>query len=243
MRSTTYYHAVDSDEQKKFADLAPKIEQLDEACQTLPAAINQDISRDGMMADRDEALDRQIKDKCDLETAVQEAMGKVDRKQYRAWANDIDTSKYNPVSDGKYVWAAFWGGNKGLGANVVTCFDLDGNRIWSRFCGQTQISEHGTHCSPALCGDYLLFKTGEILFGFQKTTGNIAWKKRIEGGLGATPLPVKIGDEMLAYVPQAGIVRPSDGTMLWPAPVKHRIPTPTHDRPHDLRHRQGSQHR
>jgi len=227
MRSTTYYHSIDADEQKKFTDLAPKVEQLDEACQTLPALINQAISPDGMKADRDESLNKQIKDKCDLETAIQEAMGKADRKLYRAWGNDIDTSKYNPVSDGKHVWAAFWGGNKGIGANVVACFDLEGNRIWSHFCGQTDISEHGTHCSPALCGNYLIFKTGEMLFGFEKATGNIAWKKSIGGGLGATPLPVRIGTETLAYVPQAGLFRPSDGTLLWKAAVTTDIPTPT----------------
>jgi outer membrane protein assembly factor BamB len=227
MRSTTYYHSIDAEEQKKFAGLAPKVEQLDQACQALPAMINETIGPDGMKADRDEALARKIKDKCDLETAIQEAMGKADRKQYRAWSNDADTSKYNPVSDGKYVWAAFWGGNKGLGANVVACFDLNGDRIWSKFCGQTGISEHGTHCSPALCGNYLIFKTGEMLFGFDKATGSVAWKKSIGGGLGASPLPVRIGNELLVYVSQAGLFRPSDGTLLWKAAVTTDIPTPT----------------
>ncbi len=148
MRSTTYYHAVDAAERKRFADLKPQVEQLDEACMALPALINETISRDGMAADRNEVLNRKIKDKCDLEWAIQQAMAKANRRKYNAWNNDVDWSKYTPTSDGKHVWAAFWGGNKGIGANVVACFDLDGKRLWSRFCGQTDISEHGTHSSP-----------------------------------------------------------------------------------------------
>jgi outer membrane protein assembly factor BamB len=227
MRSTTYYHAVDSAEQKRFADLESKVKQLDEACLALPALINENISPDGMKADRNEALNKKIKEKCDLESAIQQAMAKADRKKYEAWANDADWSKYNPTSDGKQVWAAFWGGNKGIGANVVVCFDLAGKRIWTQFCGQTNISEHGTHCSPALCGDTLVFKSGEELLGFEKATGKIAWRKKIGGGLGASTLPVHIGRDILAYVPQAGLFRPSDGLQVWKAPLKADTPTPT----------------
>jgi hypothetical protein len=124
------------------------------------------------------------------------------------------------------VWAAFWGGNKGIGANVVACFDLDGNRVWSRFCGQTDISEHGTHSSPALCGDYLIFKSGAALLGFEKASGKLAWRKEIEGGIGASPLPLRVGKEILAYVPQIGLIRPSDGALLCKAAVTTDIPTP-----------------
>jgi outer membrane protein assembly factor BamB len=227
MRSTTYFHAVDPVEQKPFADLAPKVKQLEDACSALPALINDSIGPDGMKADRNTALNQKIKEKCDLEMAIQQAMGKADRKKYDAWGNDADWSKFNPTSDGKYVWAAFWGGNKGIGANVVTCFDLNGKRIWSHFCGQTNISEHGTHCSPALCGDYLIFKTGEEVLGFEKTTGKVAWRKKIGGGLGASALAVHLGTDILAYVPQEGLLRPSDGAQLWKAAVKADIPTPT----------------
>jgi outer membrane protein assembly factor BamB len=227
MRSTTYYHAVDPAEQKKFADLEAKVKQLDDDCAALPALINENISPDGMKADRNEALNKKIKEKCDLEMAIHQAMGKADRKKYDAWGNDADWSKYTPTSDGKYVWAAFWGGNKGIGANVVTCFDLNGKRVWSQFCGQTNISEHGTHCSPALCGDYLVFKTGAELVGFEKVSGKVAWRNKIGGGLGASTLPLRIAAEILAYVPPAGLFRPSDGTQLWKAAIKPDIPTPT----------------
>ena len=227
MRSTTYYHAIAADEQKLFADLEPKVKQLDEACAALPALINETISPDGMKADRNDALNKKIKDKCELEKVIQEAMGKADKKKYNAWGNDADWSKYVPTSDGQRVWAAFWGGNKGIGANAVVCFDLDGKRIWSQFCGQTNISEHGTHSSPALCGDYLIFKTGAVLFGFEKASGKVAWQKEIKGGLGSSTLPLRIGKEILAYVPQAGLFRPSDGAQLWKTPFPTEILTPT----------------
>ena len=226
MRSTTYYHAVPAEEQKRFSDLEPKVKQLDTACSALPALINDTISPDGLKADRDATLHKKITEKCELEMAIQEEMGKADKKKYRAWSNDADWSKYTPVSDGQHVWAAFWGGNKGIGANVVVCFDLEGKRVWSHFCGQTDISEHGTHCSPALCGDYLIFKSGAMLFGFEKASGKVAWQKEIGIGLGASTLSVRIGKQLLAYVPQAGLFRPSDGAQLWPAPITTDLLTP-----------------
>lgn len=226
MRSTTYYHAVEADEQKKFPELEAKAKQLDDLCLQLPGLINASVTADGMKADRDEPLHKKIKEKVDLEMAIQQAMGKTDRKKYDAWANDEDWSKYNPTSDGKYVWAALWGGNKGIGANVVVCFDLNGKRIWKHFCGQTNISEHGTHCSPALCGDFLVFKTGEEVISYEKNTGKEVWRKKVGGGLGASTLPVRIGGEVLAFVPQAGLYRASDGTEIWKTPVKAETPTP-----------------
>jgi outer membrane protein assembly factor BamB len=227
MRSTTYYHAITAEERAQFADLEPKVQQLDAACEALPAAINADIDNSGAKADRDEALKNKIKAKRELEGGINQAMAKVDKKKYDAWGNDQDWSKYTPTSDGKYVYAVLAGGNKGIGANVVTCFDLDGKRIWSYFAGQTNISEHGTHSSPALCGNILVVKTGEQLIGLEKLTGKVAWQVKAGGGLGASVVPVHIGKDVLAYVPQAGIFQPADGAQVWKAPIKSGTPTPT----------------
>jgi len=73
----------------------------------------------------------------------------------------------------------------------------------------------------------LVFKTGDELFSFEKATGKTAWRKKVGGGLGASTLPVRMGREVLAYVPQAGLFRPSDGAQLGKAPLKADIPTPT----------------
>jgi hypothetical protein len=137
MRSTTYYHAINAGEQKRFPELAIKVKDLDAACENLPAMINETISPDGMKADANELLNKKIREKTELEYSIQQAMAKADKKKYEAWGNDADWSKYNPTSDGQFIWAAYWGGNKGLGANVVTCFDLKGNRIWAQFLGQS----------------------------------------------------------------------------------------------------------
>jgi outer membrane protein assembly factor BamB len=227
MRSTTYYHAIPDEEKQKFPDLEAKAKQLDAACEALPEVLNAAISPDGSKADHNPALQAKIKAKRDLENGIQQAMGKADRKKYETWGNDIDTSKYTPTSDGKYVYAAFSGGNKGLGANVVACFDLDGKRIWSYFTGQTGIGEHGTHSSPALCGEYLVFKSGEKLLGFEKATGKVAWQVPLNGtGLGASTVPLRIGNAFLAYVPQCGIYNPANGTEVWKAECTTGIPTP-----------------
>lgn len=226
IKSTTYYHAVDSEEKKKFAELESKAKQLDDLCDELPNIINAAISSDGSKADKNDALNKKIKDKCGLEGSILGAMTKADKKKYETWGNDQDTSKYTPTSDGKYVYAVFHGGNKGLGANVVACFDLNGKRIWSYFTGQTGIGEHGTHCSPALSGNCLVYKSGPQLFGFEKETGKVAWQVKVGGGLGASTVPIRIGNTALAYVPQRGIYRASDGTQIWKAECEAQIPTP-----------------
>jgi outer membrane protein assembly factor BamB len=226
MRSTTYFHAIDDEEKKKFPDVEAKAKQLDAACEALPQSINAAVSPDGSKADGNGALHGKIKAKRDLENGILQAMIKADRKKYETWGNDIDTSKYTPTSDGKYVYAVFSGGNKGLGANVVACFDLDGKRIWSYFTGQTGIGEHGTHSSPALCGDYLVFKSGPKLFGFEKATGKVAWQHPVGDGLGASTVPLRIGSAFLAYVPQNGIYNAADGAEVWKAECTTSIPTP-----------------
>ncbi len=55
----------------------------------------------------------------------------------------------------------------------------------------------------------------------------MAWRNEIEGGIGASVLPLRIGKEILAYVPQAGLFRPSDGAQLWKAAITTDILTPT----------------
>ena len=194
----------------------------------LPALINETISPDGMQADRNEALNRKIKDKCDLESAIQQAMGKADRRKYNAWNNDADWSKYTPTSDGKHVWAAFWGGNKGIGANVVACFDLDGKPRLEPLLRPDR-HQRAWHAQ--------LSRAVRRLPGLQERRGVCSasrrpaarWRggKRSSGGIGASPLPLRIGREILAYVPQAGLFRPSDGARLWKATITTDILTPT----------------
>jgi outer membrane protein assembly factor BamB len=225
-RSTTFYHAVSEAERAKFPDLAAKVQQLDQLQLALPADLNTAVSPDGARADGNAALQAKIKQKTDLERAIQSVMAKADRKQYDCWDNDRYTSTPTPTSDGKFVYAAFWGGNKGIGANVVACFDLDGRRVWSEFTGQSGIGEHGTHTSPALSGNHVIYLSGSTLFAYEKATGKLAWKKRADAFGGASPVPLKIGGADCVLVPQFGMFRSADGAELWKTDVASTIPTP-----------------
>ena len=54
------------------------------------------------------------------------------------------------------------GGSKGPGANVVACFDLDGNRTWT-YHEAFGAQEHGTHTSPFLQDGRLVFAAFDTL--------------------------------------------------------------------------------
>jgi outer membrane protein assembly factor BamB len=225
-RSTTFYHALPPEDRAKMPELAAKVEQLDQLMMALPADVNAALSPDGSRAEGNGALQGKIKQKVDLERSIHAAMAKADRKLYDCWDNDRYTSTPTPTSDGKHVYAAFWGGNKGIGANVVACFDLDGRRLWSFFTGQTGIGEHGTHSSPALSGKCVIYLSGSTLFALDKATGKLAWKKKEETFGGASPVPVKIGGADAVLVPQYGLFRTADGTELWKTDVATTKPTP-----------------
>lgn len=225
-RSTTFYHAVPKDEQAKMPDLAMKVDQLDQMMTALPGDLNAALSVDGSRAEGNAALQAKIKAKVDLERSIHAAMTKADRKQYDCWDNDRYTSTPTPTSDGKHVFAAFWGGNKGIGANLVVCFDLEGRRLWSFFTGQTGIGEHGTHTSPCLSGKNVIYLSGSTLFALDKETGKLVWKKREDTFGGASPVPLKIGGGDAVLVPQYGIFRSADGVELWKTDVATTMPTP-----------------
>ncbi|HEX7896915.1 MAG TPA: PQQ-binding-like beta-propeller repeat protein [Planctomycetota bacterium] len=225
-RSTTFYHAVAEEERAKVPDLAPKVQELDQMMLALPDDLNAALSVDGAAAEGNAALREKIKRKTDLERSIHAAMAKADRKKYDCWDNDRYTSTPTPASDGKHVFAAFWGGNKGIGANAVVCFDLEGRRIWTQFTGQTGIPEHGTHASPVLSGNHLIYLSGSTLFAYEKATGKVAWQKKKDTFPGASPVPLKLGGGDAVYVPQFGIFRSADGLELWKADVAPTIPTP-----------------
>jgi len=228
-RSTTFFHAVDDQERAKFPALAAKAQQLDQLMLAMPADLNAGLSVDGSRSDGNTALQAKIKTKIELENAIQNEMAKGDKKAYECWGNDRGTSTPTPVSDGKYVYAVFWGGNKGIGANVVCCFDLEGKHIWSHFTGQSGIGEHGTHATPVLSGNYLVYLSGATLFGFEKATGKVAWQKRLSNDsmTGASALAVRTGAGDAVLVPEFGLYRSGDGGELWKSDVMSKFMTPT----------------
>ena len=227
-RSTTFYHVTTNEERNNFSEVAPKVEQLDQLMLALPADLNAALSSDGAKAENNAALQNKIKQKLDLEGKIRQAMGT--EKAYRCWQNDRGWSIATPVSDGKHVYVAYYGGIKGVGASAVTCFDLDGNRVWSHFTGQTGVYEHGQHSTPALCGNYLIYLSGSMLFGYDKNTGKVLWQKKVPpfGNVEASsPVAVKAGGVDLVMIAKGGIYRCSDGAQLWASTVKDDIVTPT----------------
>jgi RNA polymerase sigma factor (sigma-70 family) len=227
-RSTTFFDATTAEDRAKVPELAAKVQQLDQLMLTLPADLNAGLSSDGSKADGNSALQDKIKRKIDLEHEIQKGMAKAERKVYECWDNNRGTSTPTPVSDGKYVYVAYYGGDNGVGANAVACFDLDGKRIWSQFTGQTGIGEHGTHSTPVLSGNYLVYMSGAMLFGYEKATGKVAWQKKTTFGgcTGCSLIALKAGALDAVLVPMLGIFRSADGAQLWKTDVAADISTP-----------------
>ncbi|MCW8133705.1 MAG: PQQ-binding-like beta-propeller repeat protein [Planctomycetota bacterium] len=227
-RSTTFYHAISDEERKKFPDLAPKVQQLDQLMESLPGVLNAGLSPDGSKAEGNGALQSKIKEKLDLENNIRQTMGKAD-KTYNCWQNDRGWAIATPVSDGKYVYGAYYGGIKGIGASAVACFDLDGKRVWTHFTGQTEVYEHGQHSTPALSGNYLVYLSGHTLIGYEKATGKVLWQKKVPGFgnvEAASPVALKPGGVDMVFIPKIGIYRSADGAELWRSTVKDDTVTP-----------------
>ncbi len=121
-----------------------------------------------------------------------------------------------PVTDGKNIFA--WFGETG----IMTCFDLDGKRVWSRL-EKPAGSEHGINCSPVLSGTTLIVIAGSHWAAFEKSTGKVLWRQKyahpcygtsivanIAGGAGAGSTPVLIA-------PDGQILRVSDGVIVAPS--------------------------
>ncbi|HEX3133515.1 MAG TPA: PQQ-binding-like beta-propeller repeat protein [Planctomycetota bacterium] len=227
-RSTTFFHVTTDDARAKFPDVAPKVAQLDQLLLTLPDELNANVSADGNKSDANQAMHAKIKQKSDLERSIREMMGKAD-KTYNCWNNDRGWSISTPVCDGRNVYVAYYGGIKGVGASALACFDLEGNRLWGRFTGQTDVYEHGQHSTPVLSGKVLVHLSGKTISGYDQATGRQLWQRKAPafGNVqGVSPIAVKAGDVDAVLVVQAGLYRTSDGAELWASDVKDDIITP-----------------
>ncbi len=228
MRDTTFFHATSDAERARFPEIAAKAAQLDAMMNDLPNDLNAALSADGAKADGNTALQARIKQKCDLERAIREQLGKAD-KAYNTWNNDRGWSISTPVCDGKCIYAAYYGGIKGVGASAVTCFDLEGKRLWSQFTGQTDVYEHGQHSTPALSGNVLVHLSGKMLSGYDKVTGKVLWTRKTAGFgnvQGVSPIALKAGTVDVVLMVQTGLYRSADGAELWLSDLRDDIITP-----------------
>jgi outer membrane protein assembly factor BamB len=141
---------------------------------------------------------------------------------------DHGFASFSPVTDGKYVWANF--GSRGL-----YCYDFDGKLIWNKDLVQmkTRFGEGG---SLALAGDAVVVVTDNenesFIWAFNKTTGDILWKKqRDEKTSHATPLVVKVNDRLQIITSATDKIRAYDaktGDVIWECGgmTQNVIPTP-----------------
>ena len=115
-----------------------------------------------------------------------------------------------PTSDGENIWAVF-------GNRVVVCYDLNGERQWSRVLPDHPQSMWGHSSSPLLVGDKLIVNI-ESIVGFDTKTGKQVWRTKYGQSWGSA-VHGRIGDVDVALLPNGRILRVSDGTIL------DRVPT------------------
>jgi outer membrane protein assembly factor BamB len=224
LQSNPPYDAL-TDEQRalpeikeQVAPLAAKLDGLDkEAVQ----AINAAVSRDGLSSGEQLKLDKVLKAKAEAERALHSALKAIDRKKYPPMHdNEVSASNPTPVSDGRFVYWVCGGGMKGPGAHVISCFDLDGRRVWSRHDPSLGSPEHGSHGSPNLVEGKLIFAAKATLLALDAATGRELWRNSPDdwqNELGTfSPLAVKLGAAS-AIVSMRYIHRVADGTVICPS--------------------------
>lgn len=108
-----------------------------------------------------------------------------------------------PVSDGRFVYAAF-------GSGIVACYDLQGTRQWIQFLAAPPGLDFGRSSSPALLGDRLLVSVHH-LFALEAKTGKVGWKHESVTERYGTPLAAWLGGVALVLTPSGQIVRVADG--------------------------------
>ncbi|MDB6030876.1 MAG: outer rane biosis protein [Verrucomicrobiales bacterium] len=223
LRSNTPYDAMTGEQQAQpemKAQIEPLAAKLSQLNQEAVKEINAAVSSGGLSSEQQAVLDKILKAKADAEKALHNALRSIDRKKYPPlYENEVSSSNSTPVSDGKFVYWACGGGMKGPGAHVLSCFDLDGKRLWSRHDASIGSPEHGSHGSPNLIDGKLIFAAKVNLMAYDPATGKELWRNvpnDWQNDLGNTsPLAAKIGGTK-AIVAKRYIHRASDGTVICP---------------------------
>jgi outer membrane protein assembly factor BamB len=109
-----------------------------------------------------------------------------------------------PVSDGKHVFAVF-------GTTVVVCYDLDGNKVWTRFM-ETTVHRFGHSASPLLVGDLLIVPLKDLV-ALDAATGEEKWRTEFSLYWGS-PISIEFGGTKAIVTPRGDVVRASDGQVL-----------------------------
>lgn len=227
LRSNTPYDAMSEADRAARPEIVERIRPLADRLQALNAqvvqAINAAVSPAGLSSDQQTKLDQLLQAKTAAERAVHDAFAALNRKKYpQMYRNEVSASNPTPVSDGTHVYWVCGGGMKGPGSYVISCFDLQGRRLWSWHDGGTLgAPEHGTHYSPNLVDGRLIYAANMTLLALDARTGRELWRNSPDdwqnvGHGSSSPLVVRVGDEP-AIVHMRYLHRLSDGTVICPS--------------------------
>ncbi len=224
VRSNTPYDALTAKEKAAIPEIAETIEplaaKLNARNEEMVAAINAAVSPVGLSSPQQAAVDAVIKAKITAERAVHDGFRAIDRKKFPPlYVNEVSSSNGTPCSDGKFVYWACGGGTAGVGAYVVTCFDLEGKRIWSRYDSSLGVMEHGNHSSLAFMHGKVILAANKSLTAYDAKTGAQLWRNTPSdwtNELCVTPVPSALGKSDI-IIGNRNIHRASDGSVLCPA--------------------------
>ena len=202
IRSVSYYDFATEEERKAnpavFADLDPlaeKVKQMDQS--------------DLMSPWKPPALEKDLRWNVD-ERLYFKGMSKVSSEKYNnpaTWGCEAGYTAHTPVTDGRFVYALF-------GSGIVACFDLDGNRRWTRLL-QHKMIEHGYTTSPLLVDGKLVIYFDNFTVLDADTGAVILERPRSgRGGFCGTACVLPAGNEKVLYYPNGEFVRLSDGKSL-----------------------------
>ena len=218
IRSNTPWDALTPEERAEYKEqIEPLANQLDQLNEQAVAAINSMVSPQGMSSEQQAVLDKRLKEKNEVEAKIHKAFRSIDGRKFPTmFVNEVSSSNGAPSSDGQRVyWAC--GGGVGRGACVVSCFDLNGKRIWSHH-EPISMAEHGLHVSTMLAGGRLIYTATNQMLCFDAATGKLDWKQKCDEVCGALPEPVRIGKEIAIFSKHDGrgldLRRLSDGELI-----------------------------
>jgi len=171
-------------------------------------------------------------EKEELEKSICDLMRKVERKKYslpkhQNQDEDLGYGGFNPVSDGKHVFAWFATG-------VTVCYDLDGNLIWRNLDNRAGARGHHGYATSAFYHDGKLLTIMKNILCRDASNGRLLWEcedlyKVISGQFVAA----EIAGEPVAIAACGGVLRMSDGAVLYRATFMSaaggEIPTPVLD--------------
>ena len=107
-----------------------------------------------------------------------------------------------PVSDGRFVYAAF-------GSGMVACYAMDGTRQWLRLFSENTGRGLGNASSPVLVGDHLIVHYLDMV-ALDAVTGKEVWRAPHIHNWG-TPAIVTLGKRTLLVTDGGDVVDAADG--------------------------------